>query len=190
MKQEIWKDIPGYEGLYQVSNLGRVKHLSTQQSNGIGKYARQEKVCTPHLMNNGYWVVDLYIKNHRKTMLVHRLVALAFIPNPNNYPCVNHLYSNRSNPNVENLEWCTTSRNLKHSYDTNNRHEKMNWKMGAENKSSKAVHMLDRVSKKILRTFDCIMEAERELGVLNSSIVNCLKGKSKTAGGYIWIYAK
>lgn len=190
MEQEIWKDIPGYEDLHQVSSLGRVKHLSTQQSSGTGRYARQESICTPHLMNNGYLVVDLYKNNRRKTMLVHRLVALAFIPNPSNFPCVNHLDSNRANPNVENLEWCTVSHNHKYSYDTNNRREKMNWKQGKDNKKSKAVLMLDKVSGEILRRFDSIKDVERELNIFNSSICSCLKGRYKTAGGYKWIYAE
>lgn len=190
MESEVWKDIPGYEGLYKVSNLGRVKHLPTQQSPGTGKYARQERICTPHLMNMGYWVVDLYKNNRRKTMLVHRLVALAFIPNPNNFSCINHLDSNRANPNVENLEWCTASHNAKHSYDTNNRREKMNWKHGKDNEKSKAVLMLDKESGKILRRFDSIMDVERELNIKNCNICSCLKGRHKTAGGYKWIYAE
>lgn len=190
MEQEIWKDVVGYEGLYQVSNLGRIKHLAVEAASGTGHYAKIETIKKQNLMKNGYWVVDLYKDNVRKTWLVHRLVALAFIPNPDNLPCVNHIDSDRANCVISNLEWCTASQNAKHSYDTNKRREKMNWKIGAENKNSKAVLMLDKISRKVLRTFDCIMDAERELGVLNNNIVNCLRGRSKTAGGYIWIYAK
>ncbi|WP_304612688.1 NUMOD4 domain-containing protein [Paramuribaculum intestinale] len=188
--KEEWRDIPGYDGLYQVSSLGRVKHLAVKATPGSGRYAKTETIRKQNFMKNGYLVVDLYKDNIRKTWLVHRLVALTFIPNPDDLPYVNHIDSNRANCALSNLEWCTASQNIQHSYDANNRREKMNWKSGIENKRAKAILMLDKVSRKVLRRFDCIRDAERELGILNNCIVRCLKGKSKTSGGYIWVYAK
>jgi hypothetical protein len=115
--EEIWKDIPGYEGKYQVSNLGRVKSLSKKLScvrNGKTAFrVTKEKIMKPYIPKNGYARMDL---GGRNTNLVHRLVAKAFIPNPENKPCVNHIDGNPSNNNLHNLEWCTYSENELHSY--------------------------------------------------------------------------
>lgn len=187
--REIWKDVVGYEGLYQVSNFGRVKHLEYTFTNCSGSHVVKEKIINSYLQNNGYRLCHLYKKNTRKMFLLHRLVAEAFIPNPNNYPIINHKDSNPQNCEVSNLEWCTYSYNAKYSYDTTNRKEKMNWKKGKENANSKPVYATDKDGN-ILFHFDCIMDAQRSLGILNSGIVACLKRKTKTAGGYIWHYEK
>lgn len=101
---EFWKDIEGYEGRYQVSNLGNVKSLNY---NHTGK----EKIMKPQLCNKGYLRVELCKDNKRQKYLIHKLVADAFIPNPNNLPCVNHKDENRLNNNYENLEHCTYTYN-------------------------------------------------------------------------------
>ena len=105
--QEEWKDIKGFEGLYSISNKGRVICWNYK---GLG----YPKDITPHC--NGYQRVGLVKDGIRKTCLVHRLVAIAFIPNPNNLPIVNHKDEDPRNNNVENLEWCTASYNT--SYGT------------------------------------------------------------------------
>ena len=97
---EIWKNIDGYEGKYQVSNFGQVKSM-------IG----QEKVLHPKKHRNGHLQIGLHKDKKRKTMYIHRLVAQAFIPNPDNLPCVNHKDENPNNNNVDNLEWCTQKYN-------------------------------------------------------------------------------
>ena len=97
---EIWKNIEGYEGKYQVSNLGQVKSM-------IG----QEKVLHPKKHRNGHLQIGLHKDKKRKTMYIHRLVAQAFIPNPDNLPGVNHKDENPNNNNVDNLEWCTQKYN-------------------------------------------------------------------------------
>lgn len=186
--KELWKDVNGYEGLYQISSLGCVKHLASEHDKGIGRYARPERLCTQHIANNGYWVVDLYKNNNRKTFLVHRLVAIAFVSNPDNKLYVNHIDSNRLNCTAGNLEWVTASENHKWSYDTNNRRQKMNWKSGAENHAARSIVMLTKGGE-VIKHFGCIMDAERETGILNSVICQCLKGRYKTAGGYKWKYA-
>lgn len=118
---EIWKDIKGYEGLYQVSNFGRVKALSktsvihsTNNLNG-SKRNRTEKIHRCQLQKDGYVRTQLYKNNKRCTVKVHRLVAEAFLPNPNNYPMVNHKNEIKSDNCVENLEWCTCSYNAQYS---------------------------------------------------------------------------
>ena len=106
--QEIWKDINDYEGLYQVSNLGRVKSLSRKYK----KRVIQEHIVQPSIAHNGYLRVGLSKNGIRKYDSIHRLVAKAFIPNPNNYNIVNHKDCNRQNNCVDNLEWCNEKYNI------------------------------------------------------------------------------
>ena len=103
---EVWKDIEGYEGLYQVSNKGRVKSFH------FGK----EKILKPYLRANGYLMLCLQVDKIKAHFIIHRLVATAFIPNPVNLPVVNHIDGNKQNNCVENLEWTTYSENEKHAY--------------------------------------------------------------------------
>ena len=100
---EIWKDIEGYEGLYQVSNKGRIKSLNRIDSRGRKV---NEKILSSKPNNKGYLRVHLYKNGKRKPFSVHRLVAIAFIPNPNNLLEVNHKDENKENNTVDNLEWC------------------------------------------------------------------------------------
>jgi hypothetical protein len=111
MKKEFWKDIKGYEGLYQISNYGRIRSLKFR-NNVCEKY--RVIVMKPNL-RNGYLVINLRKNMKRKSFQVHRLVAQAFIENPFNYPIVNHIDYNRQNNNAENLEWCTQKQNVNHS---------------------------------------------------------------------------
>ena len=118
---EIWKEIKGYEGYYLISNMGRVKSQSRKIYNdgikGENKfYISEEKIINGRIDPKGYLRVALCKDNKQKDYSIHRLVAIAFIPNPNNKPCVNHKDGNKQNNNVENLEWCTYSENLKHAY--------------------------------------------------------------------------
>ena len=111
--QEIWKDIPNFEGLYQISNYGRVKTLEKYISSGIknNNQVRRKSKLLKQYNKQGYLQVSLS-KNHRRYYFnVQRLVAIAFIPNPNNLPQVNHIDENPLNNNVENLEWCTAKYN-------------------------------------------------------------------------------
>jgi predicted XRE-type DNA-binding protein len=104
---ELWKDIPGYEGHYQISNLGRVKSI---------KFKNHRIMKTK--VDMGYEQIGLRLPNKiKKFFKIHRLVAKAFISNPNNYPQVNHKDGNKLNNHVENLEWCSSSQNVKHSFD-------------------------------------------------------------------------
>ena len=186
---EIWNNLPGYEGLYQVSNIGRVKRLPSYVRFNHGIRRIRGGIKKVHLQNNGYFIIDLYKNNKRKNMLLHRAVALSFIPNPLNLPVINHKDNNRTNDVVTNLEWCDMSYNMKYSYDTTDRRSKMNWKSGKENANSKEVVAFNKQLIEVAR-FDSILDASRKLGICDSGIVSCLKGRTKTYKGYIWHYAK
>lgn len=175
--REIWKPVKVFEGLYEVSNLGVLKRLSTALSVGTGNYPRKERIATISQNNKGYLKCDLWKNGKRYQKLVHRLVAQAFVPNPNNYPVVNHKDENKENNSADNLEWCNQKYNMNYGSCSN--------RIGKAN--SKKVVMLSKNHEKI-ETFDSIIGAERKTGISNGSIVDCLHGRRKTAGGYIWKY--
>ena len=112
MQNEIWKDIKGYEGLYQISNKGRVYSIprSINKSDGKTQFVRG-RILKPYIKQNKYLEADLCTEGKVKRYLIHRLVAEAFIPNPNNLPEVNHKNEVKTDNNVENLEWCTPKYN-------------------------------------------------------------------------------
>jgi len=115
--KEIWKEIKGYEGLYQVSNLGNIKHLKFKKKNVLtgGFSLIKERILKPVKHYNGYVFVDLHKNGSHKITAIHRIVALNFIDNINNKPQVNHFDGNKENNNVINLEWCTMSENMIHA---------------------------------------------------------------------------
>ena len=120
---EIWKDIQGYEGLYQVSNFGNVISLNFRNKKEKYKIAQR-------ILNNGYFSVTIHKNGKKQTIEVHRLVAIAFLPNPFNLPCVNHINENKLDNRAENLEWCTWSYNNKYGKGNKKRTEskKNTWK--------------------------------------------------------------
>lgn len=171
--EEIWKDVPNYEGIYQISNYGRVKSFRAYNSY-TKKYYKREKILNTKIDTNGYYVVSLCNKN-QKYFRIHRLVAKVFIPNPNNYPIINHKDENKLNNRVDNLEWCTYSYN--NSYGTRNKN------------ISKPILQYD-LDGNFLNEYCSINEASRKLNINHSSIIFALQGKSKQSHGYIWKYKK
>lgn len=166
---EEWRDIKGYEGKYQVSNLGRVKSLN---------YNR-EKILKPR-NSNGYLRVELHKKGKGKNCLVHRLVAEAFIENPNNYPIINHKDENPSNNIVSNLEWCTYKHN--NNYGTHNKRVSNTRKhkglsKGKNNPKSRKVQCVTTGRK-----FNYIQEASEYYNIDRAGISKCCRGKLKSAG--------
>lgn len=124
MGNEIFKDIKGYEGLYAIGTLGHVKALSKQMFNHTGYWNKPEKILNPAKDSKGYLRVAIWKNGKQHTYKVHRLVADAFIPNPENKPQVNHIDGNKQNNNVENLEWCTNQENQIHSWKSGLRNSK------------------------------------------------------------------
>lgn len=176
MKEE-WKDIVGFEGLYQISNMGRVKSLNYRKTG-------REKIRKACKNSDGYLYLCLYKNNKAKYYTIHILVAQAFIPNPYNLPQINHIDENKENNHVDNLEWITCKENINHG--THN-------KRSAENrrndpKRSKPVIAIDKVTGLIVE-FPSAREAERVLRIDQSSITKCCKGRLKSTGGFAWYYA-
>lgn len=187
--EEIWKDIDGYIGRYQISNLGRVKSI-LRFSKGI-----KVKILKYKIDKYGYLRVTLSKDNQQKIFFVHRLVAKAFIPNPENKPQVNHIDGNKQNNKVNNLEWVTNQENVIHAHITGliqadkivkNLHQYS--ATGSENPKSKAVDQFS-LDGKFIKRWDSINQIERELGYFTQNICCCCQGKYKTAFKYIWKYA-
>lgn len=177
--KEIWKPIKDYEKFYEVSNLGNIKSLKSSK-----------KIMKKFEDNLGYLCINLQTNQHKKKKhRVHRLVAQAFIPNINNFPQVNHKDGNKQNNCVDNLEWCTAKYNIIHAYKNGLKKPYWKDKFGINNKNSKQVYKIDINSNKIIKKYNSISDAKRELKIDNSSISKCCKNKQKTAYGYKWRYA-
>lgn len=163
--REVWKDIPGYEGLYQASNLGKIRSLYNY---------RKYNVLTPRI-KRGYYQIGLRKNGVRKWHQVHRLVANTFISNENNLPQVNHKDENRLNNCVDNLEWCTASYNNCYG----NRIEKV------KSKTSKPICQYD-LKGNFIKEYPSISCVERELKINKSSVSLCANGIYRKANGFIW----
>lgn len=178
---EIWKEIKGTNGIYLVSNIGRVKSLPQFHNSNSGGYYTTGKILKQRDNCRGY----LYIEINRKRMYVHRLVAEAFIDNPNNLPIINHKDENPSNNRVDNLEWCTQKYNINYG----NARKKMSIKHTNNPILSKRVVAIDKLGN-IIKEYPSANEAARQSGVSVSSIVCCCNSITgyKTAGGLTWKY--
>ena len=187
-EKEIWKDIEGFEGLYQVSNMGRVKSLNY-------KMTGEERILKPVKIKNDYLQVTLSKEGKTKTYLLHRIVAKAFCENHMGYKEVNHKDQNKENNCANNLEFCSRKYNVNYGTRTERQAEKIRGKKQSEEhvrkrieKHYKPVFGINKVNG-LIAEFSSIMEASRALGINHSAICNCLKGKSKSCGGYVWYYA-
>ena len=155
------KDIIGYEGLYQITSCGKVWSY------------KNKKFLKPRKIRDGYLQVGLCKDGKREFYYIHRLVAEAYLPNPDNLPQVNHKDENKENNALQNLEWCTQKYNMNYGSRT---------QKSAKNRS-KPVYC-----EELNKTFDGASAAARELNLYQSNITQCCKGKLKTAGGYHWRY--
>ncbi len=187
--EEEWRDIVGYEGLYQVSNIGRIKSLNYKRT---GKEEILKLI--PH--NNGYKQVMLSKNGNKKTYYIHRLVAEAFIPNPLGLPEVNHIiddFEHRSDNRVENLEWCT--RDYNNNYGNHNKKLSENHADFSGDKHPRAKKVRCITTNEV---FNTIKEAGEKYNIKNTSnITQCCKGKRKYAGKHpvtgeklVWEYVE
>jgi len=169
---EVWKDIPECKG-YQASNKGKIKSLARSVWGGKGYYIKPEKILKPSIDKKGYEYINLCINGKVQRDMVHRYIAKTFIPNPNNYPIINHKDENKTNNCVDNLEWCTYEYN--NNYGT---HKGIN---------KKKIIQLSKNDEKI-KQWDSIQEASELLNIPRNNIYCVLCGKRKSAGGYHWKY--
>ena len=177
MEKEEWKEIEGFNGMYLISNKGRVKSYKQ----------RKEKILTTHKTHGNYIIVDLSSKGKSKSYRLHRLVAKAFIPNVDDKPDVNHIDGDKSNNCSENLEWCTKSENMQHASRTGLFIPYNKGKYGKDCHSSKKVAMLDKNTGKVIKCFESEREGALYLGKNDkSNISSCCNKRSKTAYGYMW----
>ena len=178
MTKEVWRDVVGYEGLYQVSSMGRVKSLERRFIDKIGR-ERYVKECflKPSTDRGGYLRVGLCDGEKQKTFKVHRLVCEAFHENPDNKPQVNHINEIKTDNRASNLEWATARENS--NFGTRNE------RLGKAQSKPVAQYAQDG---ELIKVWPSTMEVERQAGFSNGNISQAANGKYKQAYGFIWEY--
>lgn len=180
--REIWKDIKGYEGLYQVSNLGRIKSLKRKCKSKHEKRTVKEKIRKLAINRQGYYTVVLSKKGNNTSFRVNRLVAETFISNKKTKVYVNHINCDKLDNNVDNLEWCTARENIQHAVKNNL------IKTRGESPEAISVNQYD-IEGNFLKNWDCMTTAAEKTNSHISKICLCCRGTRKTTNGYRWKYA-
>jgi hypothetical protein len=182
LEGEIWKDVVGYEGLYMVSNLGRIfaheRIIVRKTKTGKPRPCIYKSKILKGGFSGDYLTITL-CKEIQNSQLIHRIVANNFIENPLNKPCVNHKNGIKSDNRAENLEWVTESENNKHAVKTGL------IKCGYDNKRSKPFRQYS-LDGTFLKEWPSLLNMKKELGLNFSNIQSCFAGRKKTAYGYIW----
>lgn len=181
---EEWKPVLGYEEFYQISSFGRVfsEGRMVSQKNSWGKIQvvpYVSKLLNPTIKHPGYFAVCLSKDKKEKSILVHRLVAVAFISNPENKPHVNHKDGDKRNPFFKNLEWNTPLENNRHAYQTLLNHS------GQNHAKSLPIHQYT-IDKAFIRSFSSTGEIFRECGLTTGCIASCARGERQSAHGFYW----
>ena len=174
MTEEVWRDVKGYEGLYQVSNMGRVKSLGRKDR--FGRVIK-ERILEPAVTHNGYLRVGLHVDGKRKMLRVHRLVCEAFHENPDNKSEVNHVNEDKTDNRACNLEWSTRTENCNHG----SRNERVAKAL------SKPIGQFS-LDGKLIKVWQSACEARRQTGFDQGYVGAVARGKYKQAYGYIWKY--
>lgn len=183
MKKEYWRPVVGYEGLYEVSNLGRIKSFDTYRKGPNGSIRIYKgRILKPFINGRGYLQVTLSKNGTHKKFQVHRLVALHFLPNPSNLPEVNHKDENKLNNSVDNLEWCDRLYNVRYGTGI----ERQKKKQLNDIKKSKSVLQYD-LEGNFIKEWKSTMECGRN-GFDHGHIADCCRGERKTHKGFIWKY--
>lgn len=177
MNNEIWKDLKDYEGLYQVSNFGRIRNISRLVNDNGGLNIIKQKILKPSKDSSGYLQIVLTKNKIRKSYKVHRLIALTFIPNPKNFLQINHKNENKLDNRAENLEWCT------HKYNCN--YGTRNYRC-----TKHCYHKINQYDNNFnfIKTYNSLKEAELETGIKYQCISACCRKIINQSGGYIWRY--
>lgn len=177
MDKEIWKDIPGFEGYYQASNMGRVKSLDRYVNyKNCGFALRKGKILSPKISNKGYLETTLMKEGKSYYKRIHRLIAETFLPNPNNYSCINHINENKTDNKIENLEWCTSKQNIEMYHE------------------SRTIVYQYTVDGKLVKIWNSMVKAAKSVNGNKDGIYHCCVGHlsngklKKTYLGYIWSY--
>lgn len=197
---EIWKPVVGYKELYEVSNFGRVRSLDRIDSNN---HPLKGVILKPYISNSGYLLVGLYKQQKRDRKLLHRLVAEAFIPNPDNKPEIDHINTIKTDNTVflnedgsinyekTNLRWTTRKENINNPLTKTkmqiNARKPSKGKYGKKHHRSKPIIQYDKEGN-FIKEWDCANDVERVLGISNKHIGSVCLGKRKSCGGYIWRY--
>ena len=197
---EIWKPVVGYEELYEVSNFGRVRSLDRIDSNN---HPLKGVILKPYISNSGYLLVGLYKQQKRDRKLLHRLVAEAFIPNPENKPEIDHINTIKIDNTVflnedgsvnydkTNLRWTTRKENINNPLTKTkmriNARKPSKGKYGKKHHRSKPIIQYDKEGN-FIKEWECANDVERVLGISNKHIGSVCLGKRKSCGGYIWKY--
>ena len=168
--QEIWKDVKDYEGLYQVSNTGKVRSL------------KRHIILKPSHNHKGYLHIILYKNAKSKVGIIHRLVAEAFIPNLENKPQVNHINGIKTDNNSDNLEWCTNAENQRHAFALG-----LQTNVGNDNPKVRKINQYD-LQGNFIKCWNSFYDIEHTLNFSRSSIWRCCTHKYKQSHGYIWRY--
>lgn len=180
---EIWKPVPGYESLYEVSNFGRVRNTHYWSSHHKLIERRAYRILKQETTHDGYKRVVLTKCGESRHFSVHRLVGVAFIPNPDSLPQINHIDENPANNVVDNLEWCDEKQNCNHGQHR----ERISFRQTNNPYHSKTVNQFDMAGN-FIRTFPSTREAERQTGIASEQISRVCLGKNQHAGGYHWEY--
>lgn len=190
--KELWKDIEGYEGDYQVSNLGNVRSLR-YGNNGPNQKGTGVKNLKRIVNSAGYYVVNLYKGGKMKQYFVHRLVAVAFIPNPIMLNEIDHINTNRLDNRINNLRWVTHKENINNPISSARRLDKciktLKTIKGRLHHSSKRVEQYTKDGA-LVKVWDSMSDVRRELGIDSGSLTKACKGIQKSTGGFVWRYCE
>ena len=185
-EEEVWKDVKGYEGLFQVSNLGGVKSLPRKITYTDGRVWNYEgSKLSPSLNQDGYPIVHLKVQGKGKSLRVNRLVGEAFVDNPHNYDEINHIDEDKANNHYLNLEWCTRKQNMNHGTAMERAHSHPNAIKRLEESKRPVVGVHIATEKEV--RFESINEAGRD-GFPRKQVSSVLNGNDKSCREYVWFY--
>lgn len=176
LEGEIWKDVPGFEDLYLCSNYGRVV-VTKSHVQGV----RKMKLMILRVNNNGYNYLLFYKDNKRKHIYIHRLVGALFVPNPNNYPHIDHIDGNKNNNRYDNIRWCNRSMNMNNPITIKRMSDCRKGKH-----TSKAIQIVQLKNGRLINIFRCAFEAHK-YGFCYSCVRACCRGVKESYKGFQWM---